>query len=695
MRQIKYSVVAALAMVATLNASEDLGLIMVESTTIDDRFESTKNEVSSIEVINAEEIEKINPKSIVDVLNTVPGITASKVGTDTVKVHIRGIGNHLYMGEQPGVAVVIDGVPVQETTGKINVDLDNIESIKIIKGGASYLYGNDALGGAVIITTKRTKGESSSKIEAEAGSFGSKRVLASTNQSFENSALQIQASYRDSDGYWDDAYLTHKSLNGKYSYYIDDSSDIVFGLDYTTRKTGDGNSVTGTTQAEEDPTSTGQVSYSAYYDTTLVKTFATYSKDFEDKSNFMFNVYRYTDDTTNFTARDRRRTYHTKFKDEEWVQNGIKSEYRKSFDDFAVMAGIDIQRNSVDNLTFSVADWQIIGDLIGDSNTDEDVNAFYAELKYQLTPELTSTFNIRYDHLTHDYVDDLNSSFNVDPSYDAVSYRAGLNYKLNANNNLYAGVSTGFKAPTASQVSTNQEGVSLGDLTSGDIDIETTYNYEVGIRGSYSGFNYGASIYQLDREDYIGLIAGSYVRSTDDPEEMYYGNVGDMRSRGFELSLNSDKKKTLSFNMAYTYLDAIFTKYNLTQSDGDRRSPTYTTLDLSGNLVPRTSKHTLNLIVDYKPTDKLTISPELMAKSSYYADEVNKFKQPGYGVVNLRASYQIKSNIELFAKVDNLLDKTYYEFVNVGSANATYTMENATIRVAPDRAAYVGIKMTF
>jgi iron complex outermembrane receptor protein len=702
MRQIKYSVVAALAIVATLNASEDLGLIMVESTTIDDKFESKKNEVSSTEVITAEEIEKLNPKSIVDVLNTVPGLTATKVGTDTVKVHIRGVGNHLYMGEQPGVAVVIDGVPVQETTGKINVDLDNIASIKVIKGGASYLYGNDALGGAVIITTKRTKGESSSKIEAEGGSFGSKRILASTNQSFENSALQVQASYRDSDGYWDDAYLKHKSINGKYTYYIDDSSDIVFGLDYTTRETGDGNSITGITNAKEDPKSTRQVSYSAYYDTTLVKMFATYSKDFEDNSNFMFNVYRYTDDTKNFTARDRQTsTYHTEYKDEEWVQNGIKSEYRTSFDNFAVMAGIDIQRNSVDNLTYDVADWQIIGDLNDESNTDEDVNAVYTELKYQLTPELTATFNARYDYIEHDYVNNFDSSLNVNPSYDAFSYRAGLNYTLNATTNLYTSVSTGFKAPTASQISRNQEGVNEGLLTSGDLDIETTYNYEVGAIGAYSGFNYGVSIYQLDREDYIGLIGGSYARSSDDDEDLYYGNVGDMRSRGFELSLNSDKKKTLSFNMAYTYLDAVFTKYNLTQELTPKtygpggQDATYHTVDLSGNTVPRTSKHTLNLIVDYKPTDNLTISPELIAKSSYYADEVNKFKQPGYGVVNLRASYQIKPNIELFGKVDNLLDKTYYEFVNVSSASISKTMEDATIRVAPDRAAYLGIKMTF
>jgi len=356
--KIYLSVMCAFAISVSAN---DLGSIQVESSTIDDKYEVKKNEVSSISVINEKEMEKLDAHNITDALNTIAGVTASNVGNDRVKIHIRGVGNHLYMGEQPGVVVVIDGVPVQETSGKINIDLDNVASIKVIKGGASYLYGNDALAGAVIITTKRAKGKISSKFETEVGSYGYKRVLASTNQGFENSALQIQASYRDTNGYWDEAYLTHKSLNGKYTYYIDDTSDITFGLDYSTRKTGDGNSVTGESTAKTDRKSTSQVSYSGFYDTELIKTFITYSKDFDDKSNLMFNAYRYSDHTKNLTARDRRDlTKHTERKDEEWIQNGVKAEYRKPFDNFAIMAGLDIQRNTFDGATCRFPQKQLI-----------------------------------------------------------------------------------------------------------------------------------------------------------------------------------------------------------------------------------------------------------------------------------------------------------------------------------------------
>lgn len=552
-KRVYLSAICALAISAS---ASDLGTIQVESSTIDSKFDTKKTEVSSVAVITGEEVEKINPKTISDILNGVPGVTLSNVGTDAVKVHIRGVDNQMYMGEKPGVAIVIDGVPVQETTGKINVDLDNIESIKVIKGGASYLYGNDAIGGAVIITTKKAKGKDSSKIEAEIGSFKTKRFLASTNQSFENSSLQIQGSYRDSDGYWEDAYSTTKSVNGKYTYFINDASDITFGLDYTKRKTGDGNSVSGTIEAETNPESAGYYSYGGYYDSDLIKAFVTYSQDLDKDSNFLLRVHKYQDDKTSKLNR-------TKYdNDEIWDQNGAKGEYRTALGSFAVMAGFDIQRNDTDQKQYLAAD----DSLRYDYKADEDVNALYAEVIHQTAKNLTTTFNLRYDNIKHKYVDNEDNANNVNPDYNVVSYRAGLNYRLSDNHSIYSSFSTGFRTPTVEQTSTNQ--VALKDDPTLDIpseiDVEKTYNYEIGIRGKFSTLTYDASIYQLDRKDYIGRIAGSYITS-DDEDESNYDNVGDMRSRGFELSLSSKKDEMLSFRLAYTYLDAIFTSYSLSQ----------------------------------------------------------------------------------------------------------------------------------
>ncbi|MBU1643146.1 TonB-dependent receptor, partial [bacterium] len=575
----------------------------------------------------------------------------------------------------------------------------NIESIKVIKGGASYLYGNDALAGAIVITTKKPKGESASKIEGEIGSFNSKRLLATTNQSFGNSALQLQASYRDTDGYWDDAYATIKSVNGKYVYYIDETSDVTFGLDYTNRKTGDGNSVSGTIEAEEDPRSVGEYSYSGYYDSDLIKGFVSYSKDFGEESNLMVQLHTYQDDKTYKTAR---RKYDA---NEVWKQNGAKGEYRTAFGPLAVMAGLDIQRNTTDELRYLAAD----GSLNNDYETEEAINAVYTELILQVTERLTTTFNFRYDYIEQKYINDLDSTNNVSPTYKVPSYRAGFNYTLPENNSLYANFSTGFRTPTPGQISNNAVNL-MNDPTLDiplEIDPETTYNYELGARGQIrtngriETLFYNASIYQLDRYDYIGQIAGNYITS-DDENESNYDNVGDMRSRGFELAMYSDQSRMFSFNLAYTYLDAVFTSYTISQQitadpDGPYRplTATYERKDLSGNRVPRTSKHMIDFTLHFKPVEAALISAEIYARSSYYADEANNYEMPGYAVMNLRGEYRFNEMFEIFGRIDNLLNKNYYQFANINSSALADDTTDMTIRVAPPRAYYAGLRIRF
>lgn len=688
--KIYLSTLCALAL--NLSAS-DLGKIEVESSTIDSKFETTKTEVSTVATINREEVEEINPRTISDLLNTVAGVSVSNVGTDAAKIHIRGIDNQMYMGEKPGVAVVIDGVPVQETSGKINVDLDNIESIKVIKGGASYLYGNDALSGAIIITTKKPKGKSASKVEVEGGSFVSKKAIATTNQGFENSALQLQASYRSSDGYWDDAYARIKSVNGKYIYYINDTSDIAFGLDYTQRSTGDSNSVSGTIEAQENPRSYGVYSYSGYYDTDLLKGFVTYSNKIDEKSSFMLNIHKYIDDKKYKTGRK------STDKNEIWDQNGAKGEYRTAISSLAIMGGFDIQKNTTDETAHTIE----TGALKSDYKTDELVKALYTEVKYQATKDLVATLNFRYDSIEHKYSDKMDTSKDITPSYNVPSYRLGLNYDITSKLAIYSSISTGFRTPSVTQTSTNVEGLKNDPALNvpSEIGVETTTNFEIGVRGKISDLTYNASIYQLDRNNYIGRIAGSYVTS-DDENESYYDNVGDMRSRGFELALNSDRREQLSFDLAYTYLEAIFTNYTLSQQltentarYGKPSNAEFQKVDLSGNSVPRTPNHTVDFTLHYKPSEKALISTEILLKSSYYADEVNAHKQAGYGVVNLRGEYSFTDALELFGRIDNLLNNNYYQFVNINSSALASMESDATIRVAPPRSGYVGLRYKF
>ena len=126
---------AAVGVSPALAADAILRDVQVTSTTIDDRFQSRKTEASLVHDISGQEVDKRRPENLIQVLRAIPGVTADLTSGDEIKIKLRGVENQRYMGEKPGVAIVIDGVPVFERTGKVNIDIDNIESIKVIKGG--------------------------------------------------------------------------------------------------------------------------------------------------------------------------------------------------------------------------------------------------------------------------------------------------------------------------------------------------------------------------------------------------------------------------------------------------------------------------------------------------------------------------------------------------------------------------------
>jgi len=716
MNRIKHSLIAVIALASTLYAVEDLGTLTVESSTIDDKFDAKKMEVSNTVTFKGAEVEEYHAENIADVLNNIPGVTARKNEGDSNKIHIRGVGTEMYMGEKPGVAIVIDGVPVQERAGSVNIDSDNIESIKVIKGGASYLYGNDALAGAVIITTKRPKGKNEGFVTVEGGSYGYEKYLANYMGSTEDFAFEIQGSYKASDGYWEDSDYWAKSFNGKLQYYIDDTSDITFGADISTRYENDTGSLThtvdGVNQVETNPTSIGEVGYATDYDIDLSKYFVTYSKDFENNSNFMAQVYRYEDTTTNKSGaydgipdNGLLRDDHLYDAYANTIQNGLKSEYRMDGDKLAYMLGIDIARNDSDQNSKYRVDYadrrgsHTIGEMVSDTSLREDINAIYGEVKYQINDKLVTTLNARFDNIKYDYVNNLSDEA-WDESFNEQSFRLGATYKLHDDSIFYSNISTGFRVPTIDQLY-------AGDILSGryayennpDIDTEKTYNYELGYRGKNDLLTYDVSIFQLDRKDAITRNGGNYVVEPDNRSNpIMFGNFADIQNRGLELSVYSDHTKAYSFGLNYAYLDATYTRYDeykLVLND------IATSQDLEGNTVPRTSKHTINLEGNYHVTSNWLLTADVTYRSSQYADEMNQIKVGGYAVSNLRTKYNTKVSdfdIEFFAKVDNVFDEQYFMMPRVtGDRNddGVYDIGDMGLTVNPGRTYLMGLSVKF
>ena len=721
-RKITLSLLLSSLMISSCFGAENLGIIGIDSTTIDDRFHPTRTEVSSTSTIEGKKVDEAHIENLQQVLQAIPGITSEIKAGDSLKIHIRGVENQRYMGEKPGVAVVIDGVPVFERTGSVNIDLDNIASIKVIKGGASYLFGDDALAGAVIITTKKGA-VSKSMLSSEFGSFGYQKLLAETSFAKDSFNGRIQISERKSDGYWKDSDYLSRYANGKLQYYIDDTSDLTFGLEASQREKDSHGTVEGMTQALTDPTSVAGRDYSRMYDVDLLKLFLTYAKDFGNNSNLLVNVYQYGDDTQFVSSPQKYSSTgtavtdsdaYTTLNDYHQVQRGLKSEYRSN----AYMIGADIRNNIYENKTSYLVDFRTrptpptyyAGTVTGDNETTEEVYAPYLEIKVPLSEATTLTLNGRYDNIRLDYDDHLNA-LALQKDFDVYSHRLGISHTLNDSTTLFFSRSTGFRAPSIDQLFNGSITLDSKVLNNPDLKPEQAINYDLGIRGTLPALEntltYEATLFLLDRKDYIMSSIGQYTAATTaNPQK--YENIGGMRSQGLELSLQSDPKKTFSFDLAYTYLDAYFTQYdNFYLGLGNpyvTSGPTaYTQVhyDLTGNAVPRTSHHTLNLTGNYNITPSTVLSTEWTLKSSYYADELNQLKMPGYGVFNLLAKHSETwgdFTFDLFARIDNVFNKFYFNTArssNDRDYNKIYNQEDLSLTVNPGRVYTAGLSVKF
>lgn len=707
--------------------ADELGVIRVESSTIDDRFDQKRDEPSNIAVVSGEAVDASHVENLQQVLQGIPGITAEVQAGDSLKIHIRGVENQVFMGEKPGVAVVIDGVPVFERTGRVNIDLDNIESIKVVKGGASYLFGDDALAGAVIITTKRGAGMDGYRLAGEAGYYGYRKGIARAGFAAESAAGHVQASWREGDGYHDDSAYKADYLNGKLQYYVDDTSDLTFGFELSERAKNSHGTVDGVTAAEEDPRSEDPAynDYTNRYDVQLAKYFLTYAKDIDATRNLMVSGYTFSDQTE-FLSKDIEGTDdYNYFVDYDQVQRGIKSEYRAGGERLGWMLAGDLRANTyMSNETIldcTGINWSgtcAVGALNEDNQTDETVIAAYGELKYRVAQSFIVTLNGRYDQISLDYEDTLNDTEN-NKDFNVTSWRLGGNYALRENLDVYANVSTGFRAPTVEQLFVGSNFPTSAVGPNPDLKPEYSLNQEIGMRSRTAWFgtpvDIDVAVFQLDRSDHIQSAAGQYTTGADN----IYDNVGDMRQRGLEISLRSDPFRMWSWDLAYTYLDAEYTKYdtfNLRTAPVAGSCPAgatavtdrfgaatacLTTLDLAGNTLPRVPNHHLNLRVSYRPAPGWLITGEADAISSYYADEPNRVKIDGREFYNLLVNYDKdlgEQHWAFFVRVDNLLDDQYYNTARGfydSNEDGVFDDEDISIVVNPGRIYTAGVSVDF
>lgn len=604
------------------NAPADIATSVVSAT---GNAVPVEYEAASVTVVTSGEIDAQQRRTAVDVLKSVPGINVVQTNGPggTTSLFTRGTNsNH--------TKVLIDGVDVSDSSSAsrtfdfgqlLAMDIDRVE---VLRGPQSGLYGADALGGVIVVYTKKgEKGPPVIEGLVEGGSFGTFNQAAAARGGVGAFTYSLNASHmyvgatpvtpidllppgqqRNDNKYENWSYSARfgvdispnvtLNLVGRYGL-----SDLAFTGDHY--DTGLGVSVPDATRSTQH---TEQ--YSGRAEAVI--------RSFGDRMRSYIGV-NYLD-----TSRD----YTSPTDGPSWYEGDrVKYDWRSeiSFAPGTILTvGADHQEERM----------RVVGLSASESNT-----GVFGQLQIEPIRNLFLTANARLDD---------NENFG-----QATTWRISPAYLIEATGTkLKANVGTAFKAPSLDQ--RFHDYPAFWYFANPDLKPEESTGYDVGFEQSVFGgrAQFGAVYFH---NDITNLIQSAYLPDFTSTTI----NIGNAKTEGVEAFIAADITRNLRIRFDYTHTKAI-------NED-------------TGAELQRRPKDKFSVSAGWRP-----IKPLLLTGSVLYVGPTADVDRatyanvtlPGYTTVNIAAEYEINSHVTAFGRIDNLFDKQYqnpsgYEQTGIGA----------------------------
>ncbi len=294
----------------------------------------------------------------------------------------------------------------------------------------------------------------------------------------------------------------------------------------------------------------------------------------------------------------------------------------------------------------------------------------------------------RYNHTDVNNTDRLPASTSGRAGLTAVNHfarfnpTAGIVYKAHQRLNGYFDYGESSRAPTTTELGCADPTYpcALPNALVSDPPLQQVVarTFEFGVRGNPGGrYRWNAGYFHTENYNDLLFIASPQTGFG------YFTNLGKTRRQGVEASVTANVR-TLSAGAEYTFLQATYQSTEVIESGSNSSNsnalsgePGVTDGGLititPGNTIPQHPRHLLKLYTDYHPLRKLSINADLeLISSSYVRGNDNNLHRPdgvyylgsgttpGYGVVNLGSRYTFNAHYQLFAEVNNALNRHYY-----------------------------------
>lgn len=581
-----------------------------------ERNTTLKNIPVSVTVLGKTDLERYSNASILQAVNTVPGVKMDERSPGSYRLSIRGNLLRSPFGVR-NVKVYWNGIPFTDANGNTYLNqlgFGNVGKIEIIKGPGGSLYGAGT--GGVVLLSSRTadKNENSISINTLAGSWGMFETNVGYKKSTDNSNVAFSYAHQQSDGWRNHTNMRRDVANYTASFEVNRKETISTNIFYSDLYYQTPGGLTAAQMAvnprQSRPAGGPFKSAEDQQAALFVKTFyAGFSHVYQLNDNWNNTTSIYTSSTRfkNPSILNYQR------KTEQGIGGRSITQYHNNH--VTVHFGGEYQYGFTSTRTF--------GNKLGIPDTlqfDDEIGATQYNIFLQTDISLAENFivnagvsynnyNYGFTRLNQRPVKTTNKTF--DP---IVVPRISLLKKINKNYSVYATVSKGYSPPTIDEI------VPSAGIFNAALDAEKAVNYELGFRGELV-----KNKLFIDAAYYIFYLSNTIVTRRDASGADYFVNTGKTKQNGLEVAVsyypirsNTGFVQELKLWSNYTNSKARFKEYKQGVNDysGNKLTGTPPNIFLLGTDVATKAGLYFNLTYSY--TDILPLNDANIFFASQY-----------------------------------------------------------------------------
>ena len=666
-----------LPLIAAAQAADEQTMVVTAAPTTVSELDAP----AAVSVVNGDEMRQAAPRvNLSESLGAVPGLQVQNRQNyaQDLQLSIRGFGSRSTYGVR-GLRIYVDGIPATMPDGQgqtSNIDIGSVDTIEVLRGPFSALYGNSS--GGVINVTSQT-GTQPPTVEASSyyGSFGTWHYGMKATGAVGDGSHAGDVDYTVSTnrftthGYRDHSGARKNLANARLGVRINDVSKLTLLLNSVDIKANDAGGLTADEWRDNPRQSPRGDQYNTRKNTRQTQAGLRYERQLSAQDDLSVMMYAGERETTQFQSIprapqlkpshaggvidlsrhyqgiDTRLTHRGELLVPVTLTAGLDyenmSERRKGYENFVMVNGAPqygeqgaLRRNER-NLMWNVDP--------------------YLQTQWQLTDKLSLDAGVRYSSVWFDSNDYYITPGNGDDSGDASYHKwlpaGSLKYALTDAWNVYLSAGRGFETPTINELSyrsDNQSGLNFG------LKPSTNDTVEIGSKTRIGNGLFTAALFQTNTDNEIVVDSSSGGRTS-------YKNAGKTRRQGMELGLDQQFGESWRLKAAWTWLDATY------------RTNVCDDASCNGNRIPGIARNMGYASFGYQPEQGWYAGSDIRYMSDIMANDENTAKAPSWTVVGLTTGYKWsygRMDMDLFGRIDNLFDREYVGSVIVNESNGRY-----------------------